>query len=777
MPSIVAAHDELHTREQLLGHKDHAVLLPSTTFNWNITPFLQLLDNGALNSQVDINAILSNDDLYSLHASNAKKLILKSDKPQSIWLTFTLNNQMNIDHEMNLMIETNKLANIELYQVNGKEHTLLNNNLTHITQNTGSLKNTFDYRIHASPYTKEQYYLHIETPKDFFISAELKTANHFLYEQQRQSTILGILLGLLLASVIFFYYSWIKMKIAFSLSSIVYSIILAGLVPFWFNLWIFPPSLNFLANTAILLLVFANIFIKNITIYLLGWQADDKAAVKKSLIYLSGILSALLLYSFVTFTGNQKLDSSLAIIAALNSLLILFILYKFKSPHEKAQKILFYGYSFVTTGMFINCLFIFGIIPDYYSFNFIMLLLPAITIFILVKANIELVYTELKANANFQFKDDTSLPKALSKLSHQLRSPINGVLGMSELLTETQLTHLQQDHLQTINLAGRDLLHLANEMSDFSKLQMDGIELESRAFDLPYAIHQCMASFREEANRKKIELLTDIPDEITAPILGDKERLQTILINLIGHSLDHIENGEISLKIIKGTSENKRGFIFQLQLTGSLLDIQSIRRFFSTITDKKKRDQLDIDAGLSLIITKQLIELMSGNLQLEAMTQQGCSISLFLPLAEDTTKIEVVDSSNLKGLKGLIIDDNANFRTVIKKYFTRWEIKVDTTYSGREALALIRSNQSINEHYDFIVVDHDMPGMNGIEFTQRLMADEEIHPKPIRIMLTGLGVGEAKHAATDAGIQKIIGKPVSGHRLKETLSRLVNKKD
>jgi CheY-like chemotaxis protein len=115
------------------------------------------------------------------------------------------------------------------------------------------------------------------------------------------------------------------------------------------------------------------------------------------------------------------------------------------------------------------------------------------------------------------------------------------------------------------------------------------------------------------------------------------------------------------------------------------------------------------------------------------------------------------------------VDDNNIFRGVIEKQVKRWGMRAESTHNGKQALALMRNKANLGEPYDYIVVDHNMPIMSGIQLTERLMADNDIEPKPIRIMLTGLGIGSANQAAKEAGIQKVVNKPVSGRHLKEVL--------
>jgi CheY-like chemotaxis protein len=160
---------------------------------------------------------------------------------------------------------------------------------------------------------------------------------------------------------------------------------------------------------------------------------------------------------------------------------------------------------------------------------------------------------------------------------------------------------------------------------------------------------------------------------------------------------------------------------------------------------------------------------MEGSIEVETLTHHGCSITLFLPIQEELSERVEEDSDLLSGQRILIVDDNTTFRGVIEKQVKRWGMRADSTYSGKEALALMRNKANLGEPYDYIVIDHDMPIMNGIQLTERLMADNDIEPKPMRIMLTGLGIGSANHEAKEAGIQKIVNKPVSGRHLKEVL--------
>jgi len=440
------------------------------------------------------------------------------------------------------------------------------------------------------------------------------------------------------------------------------------------------------------------------------------------------------------------------------------------SEFESAQKFLLLGYTIVGAGILLSLLTTHNFLAFEFINSWVALLMPLVMISCTVFACLSIINITRSSRRLRRQTGDDILPELLAKLGHEFRTPINGVMGMGELLSDTHLTHTQRDYLETITLAGGDLLHLVSEMSDFAKLQSGRINLDHRAFDLSNCLSQCMARYQQEANRKQIELVLDIADDISPRLLGDKNRLQTIITNLIGQSLRHSESGELELKVFRVGMNNHEGIFFQIQLTGSLIENDELRRLFRTMAGpQEQKSVFNLDQGLGLIIVKRLVSLMEGSIEVETLTHHGCSITLFLPIQEELTEHIEEDATQLAGQRILIVDDNTTFRGVIEKQVKRWGMKADSTYSGKEALALMRNKCNLGEPYDFIVIDHDMPIMNGIQLTERLMADMDIEPKPMRIMLTGLGIGSANQEAKEAGIQKIVNKPVSGRHLKEVL--------
>ena len=168
-----------------------------------------------------------------------------------------------------------------------------------------------------------------------------------------------------------------------------------------------------------------------------------------------------------------------------------------------------------------------------------------------------------------------------------------------------------------------------------------------------------------------------------------------------------------------------------------------------------------------------LIRQMRGALDIESLTSQGGSVTLFLPMdREDPGPNAGKADTSFTGLRVLVVDDNASLRSVIEKQLRRWGATAESTYSGKEALAILRTEQRAGNPYDMIIIDHDMPIMSGLQLAERIRLDEEIRQKPASLMLTGLSTNSVERTASASGIDYIIAKPASGSRLREALAIL-----
>lgn len=743
-----------------------SIMLPDSSFDLQITPYLSLYEDE--DNALTITDILAKEYQLKFSPSHSDNLRF-SLSDSSYWLRFSITNPHAKDQSLVLSISNNRLENIDFYeykagQLNHQTSGGLANNKAQ-----GSHRQAYPFLIEVKAKKNQTYFVKINSSTAINTLLRLQSNDQFLQSQQFDFAILGIALGWIVATGAFFIFIWYFYRFHTALISAFYCSSLFVFIPAWLGQWAtwFPQS-QMWKNEIILFSLMASAVLQTLLTIKLNWKSENSKNI------LRGLNSILVMHAITTliylFLPSGTMNLLMLATIVMTSTSLAGVLIFAKSENERAQFFLLLGHIIVACGILLSSLTTHNLLAFDFINDWSGIILPLVMISCTVFANLSIIENYREGRNHRINNSDVILPEVLAKLGHEFRTPINGVMGMSELLSDTHLTHSQRDYLDTISLAGQDLLHLVSEMSDFAKLQSGRINLDHRAFDLTNCLTQCMNRYQQEANRKQIELVLDIADDISPRLLGDKDRLQTIITNLIAQSLRHTESGELELRVFRVGLNNQEGIFFQLQLTGSLIEHDELRRLFRTMAGPQEQfANLNLDQGLGLIIVKRLVGLMEGSIEVETLTHHGCSITLFLPIKEELSERVEEDSDSLSGQRILIVDDNSTFRAVIEKQVKRWGMRAESTYSGKEALALMRNKANLGEPYDYIVIDHDMPIMNGIQLTERLMADNDIEPKPMRIMLTGLGIGSANQEAKEAGIQKIVNKPVSGRHLKEVL--------
>ena len=743
-----------------------SIMLPDSSFDLQITPYLSLYEDEK--NSLTIDDILSSEYQLKFSPSHSDNLRF-SLSDSSYWLRFSITNPHANDQSLVLSISNSRLENIDFYEYKAGQLNHQSSGGAAESKAQGSHRQAYPFLIEVKAKKNQTYFIKINSTTAINTLLRLQSNDQFLQSQQFDFAILGIALGWIVATGAFFIFIWYFYRFQVALISAFYCSSLFIFVPAWLGQWAtwFPQS-QIWKNEIILVSIMTSAVLQVLLTINLRWNSTNSKNILRGLhsIIALNVLTTLIYLFLPSGTMTLLLFSTIILTNSSLAGILLFA----KSENERAQFFLLLGHIIVGCGILLSSL----TTHNFLAFDFINdwsgIILPMVMISCTVFANLSIIDHYRDNRSQRMNSSDVILPELLAKLGHEFRTPINGVMGMSELLSDTHLTHSQRDYLETISLAGQDLLHLVSEMSDFAKLQSGRINLDHRAFDLTNCIAQCMNRYQQEANRKQIELVFDIADDISPRLLGDKNRLQTIITNLIAQSLRHTESGELELRVFRVGLNNHEGIFFQIQLTGSLIEHEELRRLFRTMAGSQEQfSSSDLDQGLGLMIVKRLVGLMEGSIEVETLTHHGCSITLFLPIKEELDERIKEDSDLLAGQRILIVDDNSTFRGVIEKQVKRWGMRADSTYSGKEALALMRNKANLGEPYDYIVIDHDMPIMNGIQLTERLMADNDIEPKPMRIMLTGLGIGSANQEAKEAGIQKIVNKPVSGRHLKEIL--------
>lgn len=380
-----------------------------------------------------------------------------------------------------------------------------------------------------------------------------------------------------------------------------------------------------------------------------------------------------------------------------------------------------------------------------------------------LRDTLEIARSESVEEATRQARSDT-----LSRLSHEIRTPMSGILGMVEILRDTPLTRNQRECLDGIQESGEGLLHLLNDVLEHARLEEDSAEPELRPVNLSSVLMDAVELFGERAEECGIELITHIHTNVPTRVQADSERLKQTLTAVLGSCIRHAQPGELVIDVARDISGRPDHFSFRLE--GSALAGTDPLIFNSLL--EQERALSDDSTHLSLSIARQLIEGMGGSSSIRT-GDQGTAVEFILPLpaspdgpSESLPEYDEI----LEGRSMLVVDDSSTFTRVVWLQALSWGMRVTTCHDAREALAAIRSQDNFDEPFDLLMLDQNIPGMDGMELVRRIEQDEDIRSRPLVIMLTGVRGAPSVRTARDAGIHRVVRKPVSGPLLKRILA-------
>lgn len=377
-----------------------------------------------------------------------------------------------------------------------------------------------------------------------------------------------------------------------------------------------------------------------------------------------------------------------------------------------------------------------------------------------------------RINAELETAKTNARTETIARISHDIRTPMSGILGMAEILEDTPLTPKQHDYLKTIKSSGESLLNIINNIMDYSKSENESTSLLTIDFELHELVDDCIDFFREKLEEKNIEFIVNIRPDVPRIVHGSREQLRQILINLITNGIKTIHKGNLNFSIDTITEDNKELIKFELSSPHVSLPQEHLGEIDNLINlEKKDLSHPYTELDMNLITASQGIRRMGGEVTFRHEHKQAFFIfNLDLKTATNQAKIEEPWEEKLKDLRLLIVDDNLACRQVIEQQATSWGMIISTASNGMEALAISRNNANLGEPFDIIVMDHNMPSMSGLELASRISEDPLLPKDCLCIMLTGLSIAPSDSMAKKSGIDKVITKPVSGRALKSSIA-------
>jgi signal transduction histidine kinase/DNA-binding response OmpR family regulator len=366
----------------------------------------------------------------------------------------------------------------------------------------------------------------------------------------------------------------------------------------------------------------------------------------------------------------------------------------------------------------------------------------------------------------------------LAVMSHEMRTPLNGIIPVAELLAEGRLDDGQREHIKTIRSSAEHLLMLLNDVLDFSKIEAGRLELENVSFELRELLGETVQILAARAVEAGLELNFHVKPDVPDDLIGDPHRIRQVVVNLVGNALKFTHEGEVNLFVEVARPEDDEGIVLRFQVRDSGIGIspEAQNRLFSAFEQADRSTTRRYGgSGLGLAICKKLVQAMGGDIAVESEIGKGSVFSFTAALGVVKANFDVTVWNDLPKARILAVDDSATNRMILRELLQAWGMKIEEASRAGEGLELMRKAHGEAHPFDLVITDMMMPDCDGFEFIGKIRADAALRNTRV-MMLTSANLAGDRERARALGIITMLTKPIRQAILMDSVAEAFGQK-